>query len=251
MQRYTRFMGVFLCLFIFLCSVISVIASEIIIDTSHSSDGYFSVCYSTSESQRIKIGVTYDKNTTYYDYTAGDTLSYAFIQGDGRYTITVYVNVKKTYYQVVSQKTINVKLNNKLAPYLASTYEIEFADDDIVRQTAHDICNGISSEKKKIATIRNYVRNNIIYDYNFAKDVLNGTIKNYHPKASDTLKNKKGICYDYAVLFAAMCRSQAIPCDIRKGYYDGEYHAWDRVYYDGSWHDIDPTILQNNVSIKR
>lgn len=250
MQRYTRFMGLFLCLIIFLCPAISA-ASEIIIDTSHASDGYFSVCYSAPGSQRIKVGITFGKDTAYYDYTAGDTLSYAFTQGDGKYTITVYENVKPTYYQVVSQKTINVKLNNKLAPYLASTYEIEFADDDIVGQTAHEICDGILNEKKKIATIYNYVKNNIVYDYNFAESVSNGIIKNYHPKASDTLKNKKGICYDYAVLFAAMCRSQAIPCDIRKGYYGGEYHAWDRVYYDGSWHDIDPTILQNNESLKR
>lgn len=250
MQRYTRFMGLFLCLIIFLCPAISA-ASEIIIDTSHAPDGYFSVCYSASETQRMKVGVTFDKDTTYYDYTAGDTLSYAFIQGDGRYTITVYTNVKKSYYQVVSQKTISVKLNNKLAPYLASTYEVEFADDDIVGQTAREICDGISNEKKKIAAICSYVRENIVYDYDFAEDVSNGTIKTYHPKASDILQNKKGICYDYAVLFAAMCRSQAIPCDIVKGYYNGKYHAWDRVYYDGSWHDVDLTILQNNVSTKR
>ena len=61
------------------------------------------------------------------------------------------------------------------------------------------------------------------------------------PGASATLSGTKGICYDFASLFAAMCRSQNIPCALTKGYAGSSYHAWNKVNVGGKWYQIDLT----------
>ena len=52
-----------------------------------------------------------------------------------------------------------------------------------------------------------------------------------------------GICYDYAVLFAAMLRSVDIPTKLSMGYKSdiNYYHAWNQVYLNGKWVNIDTT----------
>ncbi len=82
-----------------------------------------------------------------------------------------------------------------------------------------------------------WITENIEYDY--AYDPLY-----QYFNSSNTLQTKKGVCYDFAHLFAAYCRSQGIPCyDV-----DGNCktnraakHSWNRVYFNGSWWDVDLT----------
>ena len=55
---------------------------------------------------------------------------------------------------------------------------------------------------------------------------------------------KKGICFDYANLFAVMCRYADIPCYIVDGYRcddKSKKHTWNRVYYDDTWWNLDTT----------
>ena len=63
-------------------------------------------------------------------------------------------------------------------------------------------------------------------------------------KANDiTLKEKKGVCRNFAGLYAAMCRSQGIQCYIvnaKLNDRDAE-HTWNRLYIDGKWYNIDLT----------
>lgn len=230
---------------IYICSTPAYAINQYIIDTENASDGYFSIYCSTLNTSKIKIGVTFDDNTTYHDYLIGKTLSYAFVQGDGLYTITIYQNIKDNLYRRIASKQINVKLENKLSPYLVNTYEISFSDDDNVCKKADELCQGLSNSFKKIIMIYNFISRNISYDHQLAEDIINGKIEVYHPKAIDVLDNKKGICYDYAVLFAAMCRSQDIPCDIVKGYYKGIPHAWNKVYINNRWYLINPSAKTN------
>jgi tRNA U34 5-carboxymethylaminomethyl modifying GTPase MnmE/TrmE len=66
-------------------------------------------------------------------------------------------------------------------------------------------------------------------------------ITSYIPSPVATLKTKKGVCYDIASLFAAMCKTQKIPCYIVKGDYNGTAHAWNNVYINNTWYKIDPS----------
>ena len=56
------------------------------------------------------------------------------------------------------------------------------------------------------------------YDNKLANEITSGKITKYIPDTAATLKGTTGICYDFSSLFAAMCRSQGIPCALTKGY---------------------------------
>lgn len=72
----------------------------------------------------------------------------------------------------------------------------------------------------------------------------------------DVLKDRVGVCRDYAVLYAGLARAAGIPTRIATGlvYADGAfyYHAWNESYV-GRWIDIDataPTSLVDATHIK-
>ena len=59
-----------------------------------------------------------------------------------------------------------------------------------------------------------------------------------------TLRTKQGLCFDFAHLFAAFCRSQNIPCYAVDGISrknNADRHTWNRVYYNGAWWNVDIT----------
>ena len=84
------------------------------------------------------------------------------------------------------------------------------------------------------------------YDYDLADAIRLGKIRAYAPDPNSILENEKGICYDLAALYAAMCRSQGIPGILVKGCSTKVtgYHAWNAVYDEesGEWKLIDPTV---------
>lgn len=96
--------------------------------------------------------------------------------------------------------------------------------------------------KKKAKVTYAWILNNITYDYNC----------NPFYQYSDldkTLQTKKGICYDIANLFTAICRSQNIPCYSIDGYLKTDYeykHTWNRVYIGGAWYNVDITADLTN-----
>lgn len=71
---------------------------------------------------------------------------------------------------------------------------------------------------------------------------------------SDTgkiLRTKTGVCYDISCLFAAICRSQDIPCYVVDGYARTNrsiQHTWNRVCINGTWYNVDVTHDINNIS---
>ena len=48
---------------------------------------------------------------------------------------------------------------------------------------------------------------------------------------------KKGICLDFAVLYASMLRGNGIHVSVNYGYCDNVngYRAWNQIYVDGGW----------------
>ena len=100
-----------------------------------------------------------------------------------------------------------------------------------------EICATSFTDEEKAKVAYAWILNNITYDYNC----------NPFYQYSDldkTLQTKKGICYDIANLFTAICRSQNIPCYSVDGYRKDDYqykHTWNRVCIDGSWYNVDIT----------
>ena len=243
MKRTVRFPAIFVCFLLMAAFVFPVraFAAGSAIDTSTSSDGYFTVAYLSEEKAKMKVGVTQGTDTVYYDYVPGDASAYTFTDGDGAYTITLYQNISGIKYKKVECVDVNVAMTDPMAPYLVSTEEITFSGDDAVSRKAAELCAGLTADEDKAVAIHNYIAANFTYDSVFGDQVKTGEVKNYTPDTNAVLAARKGICYDFSALYAAMCRSQGIPCAIARGYLNGGYHAWNMVYIDGTWNAVDMT----------
>ena len=240
MKRISRFLGVFLCLAVIIS--VSVFAGGRTIDTTTADEGFFTVSYAASANHKMKVGVAFGGKTTYYNYTPGTESSYSFNHGAGCYQIMLYSNVSGTSYRLVTKTTVTVSEVDKMAKYLVSTAEVTFAEDDAVGMKAAQLCEGLETAEEKIVAIHNYIASTFTYDYTFAAGVRNGSITNYTPDTAHLLEAQKGVCYDFSSLFAAMCRSQGIPCAVAKGYTTGGYHAWNMIYLNDAWIPVDLTV---------
>ena len=107
-----------------------------------------------------------------------------------------------------------------------------------------EICSGALTDEEKAKVAYTWVLNNITYDCDC------NTFYQYFD-LDKTLQTKKGICYDIANLFTAICRSQSIPCYSIDGYLKDDYqykHTWNRVCIDGAWYNVDITAdLTNSI----
>ncbi|MGI5970618.1 MAG: transglutaminase domain-containing protein [Oscillospiraceae bacterium] len=246
MKRTVRFSSIFIFALIAISLLGTAFATDNRIDVSTASEGYFTVHYSDGSDIRMKVGVEYGEKEIYYNYTAGEDIAYPFANGSGDYSIAVYQNVSGTSYKAVLSERVSVNIEEKYSQYLVSTSEITFSDTDAVGKKAAELAGGKSTDTEKVVAFYNYIVSNFSYDYEFARKVKSGLITHYTPNTNRILEAKKGVCYDFSALFAAMCRSQGIPSVITKGYYSGVRHAWNKVYVNGGWYAIDLTYAISN-----
>ena len=110
-------------------------------------------------------------------------------------------------------------------------------DTDTVK-LADEICSGCDTDEEMVKAIHKWMIQNFEYDYEY-----NPVVQYFN--VHKTLRTHKGVCYDFSHLFAALCRSQKIPCYV----VDGDkrdnaqyHHTWNRVYFNGSWWNMDVTF---------
>ena len=125
-------------------------------------------------------------------------------------------------------KQDDVSLTNGQAT-LWDTKTVELADE---------ICVDCDTDEEKVKAIYKWMIYNFEYDYDCEPLIQYFNVRK-------TLSTRKGICYDFSHLFAALCRSQNIPCYVVDGdkRNNAQYHhTWNRVYFDSSWWNIDVTF---------
>lgn len=108
--------------------------------------------------------------------------------------------------------------------------------DTQTEELADEICAGCETDEEKVQAIYNWIIHNFEYDYDYHAIIQYFDIQR-------TLRTHKGVCYDFSNLFAALCRSQNIPCYVVDGtsYKTAAQHTWNRIYYNNSWWDVDVT----------
>ena len=107
-----------------------------------------------------------------------------------------------------------------------------------------EICTDATTDKEVVVAAYNWLLDNFTYD-----DVYEPVYQCFNVKR--TLSLKSGICYDFANLFAAICRNQGVPCYCLNGYRRNNAnikHAWNRVFFDGVWWNLDMSydIVRHN-----
>lgn len=204
----------------------------VVLDASHTADGYVMICYNGSN-EKVKLQVTSPDGTEY------------------TYPVTVVGD-----YAVSFTQDLDVQIADEFAPFLHPNYYVNFtADSKCVKKGESLAGKDCYSDLDVVTQIYNFVIKNISYDKKKAENVPYG----YTPDPDETLDTGKGICFDYAALMSAMLRSQRIPTKLEVGYSGDVYHAWISCYvdeigwvdniieFDGkNWSIMDPTLAANN-----
>ena len=132
-----------------------------------------------------------------------------------------------------------------------------------VPQLASAITSGIDSDREKVEAIYYWVTNNIQYDYKLYLKIKEREKKKKPPRYTGAalaikedemiltaLRNGKGVCEHYALIFRGLCRKVGIKAEVVAGYgktdplktkSSGIKHAWNAVQLDYEWHLFDPT----------
>lgn len=215
------------------------------IDVSQVEQGYVSVA-ATSQN-RLKFQVS--KGDYEYNYDLpndGTAISCALSEGDGAYSFTVWENTSgNRYAELASVLDYQVNLSDEFQPFIRPSIYCDYDAQSASTQLANSLCEDAQNQGDALHNIYRWIVDNISYDEEKAQALVNAT--GYIPSPDETLSSKRGICFDYASLAAAMLRSQGIPCKIVTGTVspDNIYHAWNLVYIDGTWIGAGVDVEQN------
>jgi len=134
-------------------------------------------------------------------------------------------------------------------------------EDRSWNKVARLIGDSCKSELEQVYTIYTYIAGSYKYDLNRLKLIYKREIKR-ELYLSEVIKKKKGVCGDFANLFATLCDSLDIGCyrvsgysrnfnllhPVRKNYYN---HAWNVVRVDGNWYVLDVTFGMQHFTKKK
>lgn len=158
--------------------------------------------------------------------------------GDGEYNLSILKHKEKNIYRVMKKVKINVK--DSVNEYIESGQPIYWENQEETLKLVRELTKDLKSDKDKFNVVYEYILKNIKYD----SKKLETTKSRHIPEMDKVLEEKKGICFDYAVLLAGMLRSEGIPTKVVEGYRPeiDVYHAWNEVYIEGDWVVVDTTF---------
>lgn len=213
------------------------------LDLSSVEQGYIAI--SANSDKRLKLQVTKDEEVYTYDVdSSGIPSTFPLQCGNGIYSFRLLENVEESSYASIYFAEADVKLIDEFQPYIRPNDYVNYTESSACIQKANELAQGAESETDIIIKVFNYIRENVSYDTEKAKTVQTG----YLPDPDSTMNDKKGICFDYASLAAAMLRSQGIPTKVIFGYVspDDLYHAWNMFYTkENGWVTLEYKVTTN------
>lgn len=207
------------------------------IDLSAVSQGYVAVC--AQSDKRLKCQIVYGDTKYNYDLLGDGTPAiYPLQSGDGQYTVRVMQNTTENKYMELFSAQAQVVLDSEFEPFLRPSQRVTYKADSACVSLAADMSAQAADAASFVSSVYEYIRNSVEYDYDKAQWIVDNNVTGYLPDPDDTLSAKKGICYDYAALAAAMLRSQGIPTKLITGYVSSGgselYHAWNMIWLEES-----------------
>ncbi|WP_146001795.1 transglutaminase-like domain-containing protein [Eggerthella timonensis] len=212
------------------------------IDTSSLAQGY--VAASAENGSRLKFQVVKDELAYNYDLpNDGTPIICPLNMGDGAYEFNIMQNTSGNSYVQITTAQADVAMDDEFEPYLRPNVFCDYDADSASVAQANKLSEGAQNEGEVLRNVYTWIAENISYDTAKAEQLADAT--GYVPDPDATMAEKKGICFDYVSLGAAMLRSQGIPTKIITGYVspDNIYHAWNMVYLDGSWISVEVSAV--------
>lgn len=218
------------------------------LDTSNAAMGYVMAKQEPGK-KRYKIRFA-NGNTTYtYDLSnEGQWEVYPLQLGTGTYKVTVYRQQSGSQYSAISNLSFAVdSFADENACYLCPNQYVNYDATDAIVEFSNELLSNCTTAKEKVDAATTWVTRYIRYDYMLSLTVEKG----YLPSPDRTLESRQGICFDFAALYAAMMRSQGIPCQLVIGQADNRYHAWNMVLVEGKWQRVDCTAVSAAMNVLR
>lgn len=245
------------------------------INTNTANKGYVEVEYIELNGFDINVAICCDLINQYggkcrWHYDTGNKgkckIKVPLTYGNREYTISVTSAMKNesTGLGRASKKaelTVNLTNVSNTGAFLLSTGEVIFDADKMFIKKATELSQGCKNDFEKVAKIYDWLTNYLRY-----KDTEYTALGIYKCDLDKLYLRGTGVCYDYAVILAAMLRSQGIPSRVVFGKYANympeEGHVWNEVYIQSSgsiktdkmhitgnkWCRLDPTMSRENVS---
>ena len=227
--------------------------ARIEIDISNTKDGYVMIRTINRHSTLTKVLITDPKGVvhTYRLRTDTEWDVFPLASGNGSYTIGVFRNISGNQFSTDFSITTRVTLTDEFAPFLRPNQFVNYNENTIAVVEAAKLVQDATTPLEKIDIIYKFVTTEFSYDTALAQSVQSG----YVPNLDNVWNSKKGICFCFASITAAMLRSQGIPTKLVFGYVGDVYHAWisvwteetgwvdSAIYFDGEkWILMDPTF---------
>jgi hypothetical protein len=164
-----------------------------------------------------------------------------------------FPNVLENSFKVVDEKNNVVDSVNGyiqgIVFYNGVTLEEGIKSNEVIDNTALNITSKYNNDYDKSRAIYKWIGNTIVYDDDKATEVMNNsTTTGVTSGAINTFNTGKGVCFDYACLYVAMCRANDIPVRliVGEGYNGMSWvsHSWNEVYIKDmdKWVNVDPTF---------
>ncbi len=236
------------------------------IDLSNTSQGYVAVRCTASVNVRFQVSMG-SYSYIYVLPSDGSTRFFPLAMGSGAYSFVVFVQTTGTEYIYFLQADANVQLSDEKAPFLVPNEIVDYTPESEVVTFSYELAQHASNDLEVIQQVYYWIQNNVRYDQDKVAYVQENT--GYVPNVDEVLQSKKGICYDYAALAAAMLRANGIPCKLIMGNVKTPQggtvlHAWNMIWTDETgwitvelaadaedWERIDLTFAASNGDVSQ
>ena len=204
------------------------------IDLTNLTKGYVTV--GCNSPRKAKFQVKYGEQEYNYDvYSNGTYEVFPLGMGNGNYRFTVFLWLENNTYEYFLVSEQWVEIESEFSPFIVPNQNVNYNADSICTALSYEILQNCMTDAECVAEIYYWVERNISYDQPKADNLA--ALVAYRPDLDEIVRDKKGICYDYAALVAAMLRINGIPCILVKGDVrmpDGRslYHAWNMIWLE-------------------
>ena len=224
------------------------------IDTTTASEGY--IILENLDERAYNLGVYISTEETneigtnpgfiwISDSKGKSSIKVPLTYGVTSYNITVVTSMtyEPTGSECSSKKaelTFKPTTVSETGPFLFSAGEVIYDENMMFIKKAKEIASTCSNDFEKVEKMQAWLTSYMTYKQE--EDTPNLI---YQCDLEKIYNRKTGVCYDYAVILAAMLRSQGIPCKLAIGYYDGVGHVWTEVYVNSDGvHAADNVYLE-------
>ncbi len=156
------------------------------------------------------------------------------------------INNEKTE-EKIDEKIDEYSFKDKIY-YCNTSLKNSLKIDENIKQKVLSLTNGEVSDFNKAKRLYEFVSSHISYDYERYNIILNrGNMCNWQAGALYSYYSRKGVCFEYATLFASMARAAGLKVRILYG----DSHVWNEIYdrQSNRWISVDATWKEFNFNV--